>query len=112
MDALQRARAEQSFKAHAADPEPFACLLGWSDAWTLCSLVQLALRHPALQGRPISDRARRLLAQMYASLCAGDPDLQALSAAGYDPHHDEPLAQPVTETPVEHPPGSNGSPGD
>lgn len=69
--------------------QPIVVTIRPRDAWTICAIVQVATRNPALtptHHRLIESFGREL----QRALCALDPVLDTYLELGWDPAHDQP----------------------
>lgn len=89
---LSYERFEQCIEELTKRGEVFQLTLDPASAFTLLSLLQLALRHPGVRERRAAAAAvgNSIATRLKESICARAPALRELAEAGFDPREDVP----------------------
>src|SRR5678815_74571 len=75
------------------DPQQVQFEISKTLAWQLCSVIQLACRHPNFTG-PTRKSTESFAREVLQSLCANNNDLRQLAEMGWHKQFDEVIAQP------------------
>jgi len=70
------------------DPQPVHLQISKLLAWQLCSVIQLACRHPNFTG-PTRQSTESLVRELFQVLCANNNDLRQLAEMGWHKQFDE-----------------------
>jgi len=80
------------------DPQPVQFEISKTLAWQLCSVIQLACRHPNFNG-PTRKETELFAREVLQALCANNNDLRQLAEMGWHKQFDEPPPSPRPSPP-------------
>jgi len=79
------------------DPQPVQFEISKTLAWQLCSVIQLACRHPNFNG-PTRKSTESFAREVFQALCANNNDLRQVAEMGWHKQFDEIAPPPANFT--------------